>query len=274
MLTASQDQRPQPGPAGALPVGSASHGPGRGGAVAGPAAATFTEGSAGLCWAGSGAVTADGRAAAGSAGSHRPSPLREARPRGGSDSPQSAGDACGAGPAAGGAGRGGPGPFLAGPGGGAALRWRQSGAGSGGSRPRGYAPGRWSRRPALGSPRAREAPPSSASSSSSSCCSATAAGACRPAGPRGRPWCWVRVGGQRCVRLAPRNLAEPAVSAAAPRQGGGGRPGARRAQPRGCAPRPGAAARGLRGVSLSDPALWGAPVAAGNGGRRRWASPS
>lgn len=92
---------------------------------------------------------------------------------------------------------------MAGPGGGAALRWRRprrsdaSGAGlapaTPGSQPRGYALGRWSRRPALGSSRAGEGAPSSASFSC--CCSAPAAAAWCAAGPRGRPWCWVRARG-------------------------------------------------------------------------------
>lgn len=52
--------------------------------------------------------------------------------------------------------------------------------------------GRWCRRPALGSSRSREGAPSSACCCC--CCSAPAVGACRAAGPRGRPWCWVRAG--------------------------------------------------------------------------------
>lgn len=81
-----------------------------------------------------------------------------------------------------------------------------SGGGTGGvtgreqTRPRGYALGRWCRRPALGSSRAREGAPSSASFS---CCSAPAVGACRAAGPRGRPWCWVRAGRGRGAGMEP-----------------------------------------------------------------------
>lgn len=104
----------------------------------------------------------------------------------------------GAGPAAAGAGR-----ALFRPG---RAAGPHSGGGTGGvrgreqTRPRGYALGRWCRRPALGSSRAREGAPSSASFS---CCSAPAVGACRAAGPRGRLWCWVRAGRGRGAGMEP-----------------------------------------------------------------------
>lgn len=92
--------------------------------------------------------------------------------------------------------------------------------------------GRWCRRPALGSSRSREGAPSSACCC---CCSAPAVGACRAAGPRGRPWCWVRAG------------------RGAARGGRGAEPcpclcrGARRAREAPAAPVPRSAAPGVRG---------------------------